>query len=487
MTLSSADHVCQTEQMHLLESTVRTLFGEQARHLAQETGFVQRRSPIDGPAFAKTLVFGFLDEPDASYTDLQQVLACQNVVVSPQALEERMNEAASRFLHQLVETLLTVTLVGESSELALLEGFAGVSLQGGTKITLPDDCQEIWRGSGGRTGTGGEAGLRLQVRLDLQRGGMQGPWLQDARADERSGASSLEETPLPEGSLSVTDTGYVTLQRLREQNDTGRFWLAPASVRSKLIDQQGIVWELPALLATRAKQGKQVVDEPVLLGVQERVACRLIAVPRQRSKPGAPLPARRDLHARRKGSRHDVQIGRKKQAKGLHGRKKHCEGKGRRQIGEWIVMLTNVPAERLSAQQARELVRARWQIELIWKLWKQQNHLDVWRSEKRMRILCELYAKLIGVIIQHWFTIVGCWRDPHRSLVKAAKAVQKLAVSVVLTLQGEMSLSQVLTRSQRLMQRCRLNPRVKHPNTSQRLVRAGAPTLMAAREAGGLS
>ncbi len=89
-----------------------------------------------------------------------------------------------------------------------------------------------------------------------------------------------------------------------------------------------------------------------------------------------------------------------------------------------------------------------------------------------MRILCELYAKLIGMIIQHWFTIVGCWHDPHRSLVKAGRAVKKLAVSVVLALNGEMNWQAVLACNQRLMQRCRLNPRVKHPNTSQRLIQA---------------
>ena len=79
--------------------------------MARETGFVQRRSPIDGAAFAQTVVFGFLDEPDASYTDLQKLLAAQNIVVSPQAIEKRMKEPAARFLQRMVETLLTVLLV----------------------------------------------------------------------------------------------------------------------------------------------------------------------------------------------------------------------------------------------------------------------------------------------------------------------------------------------------------------------------------------
>jgi hypothetical protein len=472
MTVSDEEARCQTEQhCQQLEDVLRSLFTSQARQLAQETGFVQRHSPIDGAAFATTLVFGFLDEPDASYTDLQQVLACQDIVVSPQAIEQRMTEAASHFLLRMVEALLTVALVRSACELEVLSGFAGVYLQDGTIIDLPDDLQEHWRGCGGRTGSGGEAGMRIQVRLELQEGQLEGPWLQDARASERSGASSLEERPFPVGSLSITDTGLVTLERMRTQNETGRYWLAPASVRSKVVDHHGIVWELPALLATRAKQGRQIIDEEVLLGVSERVPCRLIALPQERAT-GKESVTCKDRTARRKGSRHDVQVGRKKAPKGKSGRKHHREGVQRRQLGDWIVLLTNVPASRLSATQARQLLRARWQEELLWKLWKQQGHLDVWRSEKSMRILCELYAKLIGLIIQHWLTIVGCWQDPHRSLVKAGRAVRKFSVSLVLALDGVGSFHAILARSQRVMQRCRLNPRVKHPNTSQHLIQA---------------
>lgn len=269
----------------------------------------------------------------------------------------------------------------------------------------------------------------------------------------------------------MTDTGYVTLERMRMQNETGRYWLAPASVRCKVVDQQGIVWDLPALLATRAKQGQQVIDEQVFVGVEQRVPCRLIALPKER-RTGKEPEGRRDQTARRKGSQHDVQVGRKKAPKGQRGRKHHRAGSARRQLGDWIVLLTNVPIERLSAEQARQVLRARWQEELLWKLWKKEGHLDMWRSEKPMRILCELYAKLIGLIIQHWFTIVGCWQDPHRSLVKAGRAVKKLAVSLVLALAGDLHFSVVLAKNQSMMQRCRLNPRRKHPNTSQHLLRA---------------
>src|SRR5579883_1904725 len=405
MTVPHVPPSQQEEAKEKLEAFLRELFGEQARRLARETGFVQRHSPIDGAVFARTLVFGFESTPDASYTDLQQMMAAQAVVVSPQAIEQRMNEAASRFLLRLVESLVTMALLGEKGEWGTLSRFAGVSVQDGTRITLPDELHHVWQGTGGRTGQGGEAGVRVQGRLEQQGGELQGPWLQHGREPERSGASSLEEHPLPVGSLYVTDTGYVTLQRIRQANQTDRFFLAPASVRAKIVDRQGIMWDLPALLAARSRHGQQIIDEPIQLGVQERVPCRLVAVP----NPHPPSSQRQDQRARMKGSRHDVQVGRKKAPKGERGRKKHELSQGRRHLTGWIVLFTNVPAEHLSPQQARELLRARWQAELLWKLWKQQGHLDVWRSEKPMRILCELYAKLLGLTIQHWFTIVGCW------------------------------------------------------------------------------
>jgi hypothetical protein len=81
--------------------------------------------------------------------------------------------------------------------------------------------------------------VRVQARLELQTGQLEGPWLQDGRASERSGASSMEKHPLPPGSLYVTDTGYVTLQRMRAQSETERYWLAPANLRYQVVDQKG--------------------------------------------------------------------------------------------------------------------------------------------------------------------------------------------------------------------------------------------------------
>jgi hypothetical protein len=66
---------------------------------------------------------------------------------------------------------------------------------------------------------------------------------------------------------------------------------------------------------------------------------------------------------------------------------------------DWTILLTNVPHELLSIDEALVLARCRWQIELCWKLWKQVGKVDTWRSAKPYRILTEIYAKLLGCVI----------------------------------------------------------------------------------------
>jgi len=93
----------------------------------------------------------------------------------------------------------------------------------------------------------------------------------------------------------------------------------------------------------------------------------------------------------------------------------------------WTIVVTNLPADRLSFDQALMLLRLRWQIELLFKLWKQHTHLESSRSRQPHRRMCELYAKLIGLVIQHAVLLATCWDVPNQSLVKLAQTVRKSA------------------------------------------------------------
>ncbi len=461
-TVSPALTPTQDQQLGEIENYIQSLFHEKAEQWARSTGFVQRASKISGSAFAQALVFGFLNQPEASYTDLQQTMELQSVHVSPQAIEERMTPQAAALMGRLLEEMVAMVVSGQECHVPVLQSFNGVYLQDGTVLTLPDELQEHWRGSGE---TGGEAGLRVQLRINWSDGKLIGPWLQDARASENAGEATVEKTALPKGALYVTDSGYLILKRMRELDAQGNFWLTPARANLIITDQKGIRRDLPSFVASRSA-GR--IDEWVRVGADKQVSCRLLVFPPDEKA----RPRKKDQKVRVKGSRHDVQVGRHKAPKGKKGRKRAQESPHHRRLKGALVLLTNAPASRLSASQARMLLRVRWQIELIWKLWKQDGKVDCWRSEKGMRILCEVYAKLMAMIMQHWFTIAGCWSDPHRSLVKACHFVQKVAPCIILTMNGPLTQQELFHIMCLSMKGCTMNTRKKRPNTSQRLFAA---------------
>lgn len=462
-TVSYELNADQRKQLKRLNRHLSYFMKKRANALARETRFVQRTSPITGAVFAQTLVFGFLNEPASSYSDLQQTMGLHGVQVTNQAIEERMTAQAATFLQRLLEEFVGFAVAGEPTQLPLLERFNGVYLQDGSVITLVDELADVWPGCGSWSEHGGQAGVRVQMRVEMTDGHLVGPWLQPARDSEKSGPATAVQTPLPKGALYITDAGLQTLNSLQRLNEQGVFFLTAASMRQKIIDQQGKVWDVPSFVLSHPHG---VIDEPIRAGLCEQVPMRLMAIPLP-NKRKARQP--HGLATRCRGSRHDVQVGRQKLPR-RKVRKIKQSSKKRQVVKDWLILFTNVPAEQLRPQEARELMRLRWQIELIWKLWKQDGQLDVWRSEKPMRILCEIFAKLMGLILQHWLTILGCWQDPHRSLLKASRLVKKVAPALVLTLQGRLSLQAVLQRCCESMGQCRLNPRRKHPNTSQHLL-----------------
>ena len=108
--------------------------------------------------------------------------------------------------------------------------------------------------------------MRIQVRLDLAKGGMPGPWLQAGRRAERR--AEAYQTPLPVGCLYNVDTGYFTLRDMQAHSANGCFWLTPAKANVQVIDQQGQCWNLVSLLQA---QTSDEVDLEVALRASRSV------------------------------------------------------------------------------------------------------------------------------------------------------------------------------------------------------------------------
>ena len=141
--------------------------------------------------------------------------------VSTQAVEQRFGAESAALLREVLQEAVKEVLTSEVSAPELLSRFNGVYVQDGTIISLPAELHNEWRGCGGSTPEAGQSSMRVQVRVTLAQGGMQGPWLQEGRAAERSGEA--HEAPLPQGCLYNVDAGYFTLGEMRAHRQSGTF------------------------------------------------------------------------------------------------------------------------------------------------------------------------------------------------------------------------------------------------------------------------
>jgi hypothetical protein len=420
--------------------TVLTVVAEKA---ARVTGFVQRESKLTGATFCQTLVFGWLANPQATLEELAQTAAIVGVEISPQGLDQRFTRAAAACLKQVLDVAVETVVTADAVAVPILQRFNGVYIQDGSTLVLPDALAEVWQGCGGNPGQSAAA-LKLQVRLDMVAGRLSGPYLQDGRAHDRSAA--LQTAPLPAGSLRLADLGYWSLEALRAMDVADVFWLSRLQAQTAVFDASGRRWDVVRLLEAQASP---TVDIPVELGVNQRLPARLLAVRAPQEVADLRRMRMKD-EARRRGKMVTA---------------------AQLKLADWNIFVTNVPADRLTLREALVVARVRWQIELIFKLWKSHSRIDEWRSAKPWRILCEVYAKLIAVVIQHWMFLVGCWAYPNRSLFKAAQTVQKHAWHLASAFDCEARLTQALATLQRcLATGCRINKRRTIPHTYQLLL-----------------
>jgi DDE family transposase len=420
-----------------LETTLRTT----ANAAAVSSGFIQRQRQLTGASFVQGLVFGWLAHPAATYEQLAQAVARAGTPISPQGLEQRFTPAATQLLQDVLAAATETVIRADGLAASLLQRFAGVWVLDTTIIPLPAVFARLWPGSGKSEAQGRAAAIKLHACLDLLSGALRGPLLGPGRPHDK--CSPLQRELPPPGTLRLTDLGFYALAVLRSLGEAGAFWLCRAQVQTTVCTSDGQRWTLVELLRA---QRTDVVDLPVWLGASERLPARLIAF-------------RLDGQAAAR---------RRRKVRYVARRKAHPASPERLALCSWDVLVTNVPTALLTAEEARILGRARWQIELLFKLWKSEGQLEESRSLKPYRILGELYAKLIGLVIQHWCTVLGCWPCLERSLTKAGRVVREYALDLARDVRWPRRLRETLRELvHRLQHRCRVNTRKSHPNHCQ--------------------
>lgn len=403
------------------------------------------RAKFSASTLTQTLVLGFLAHPDATVEQLTQTAARVGVEVSPQGLDQRFTLATATLLQHVLGASMHQVIASDGVAIPILQRFTGVRVQDSTTIVLPDALADIWAGCGGSTPEHTASALKCGVQLDLLTGALSGLNLADGRAsDQRLG---IQHSPLPKGCLRLADLGFYDLGVLATLTDAEVYWLSKLEATALISDANHR--DCPLLSFVRGLSEVGQWEGSVWVGKGRKVAGRLLVM-------RVPQEVADERRRRIRKTARDKGVTPSAAALAL---------------AEWTILLTNIPPELLTLGEALIVAKVRWQIELLFKLWKSDGRLASWRSGKAARILCEVYAKLLALVLQQWVLVVGCWVYPDRSLVKAAAVVRDHAAELASARARPERLAEVLQTVKSVLTRtARMNKRKKHPNTYQLLL-----------------
>lgn len=386
-------------------AVVQTVLESVSQAAGRESGFVQRASKVTAARFVQMLVLSCLERADAALEDMVEVGRDLGVEVTASGLDQRITDEAVHLLQCVLQALVAQSQRVTPGESALLQRFAAVYLEDSTYLSLPEHMASCLRGSGGNASA---AGAKVWLVYEYRSGTLQA-------LEVIEGCHPDQACPLPAlaggaGCLYLFDLGFYSLLRLQQITEQKAYFVCRHHLQTAVYDGDGQRLDVEQLL--QQISGDQA-EFAVQLGAKMRLPVRLLC---QR------LPATA-VAKRQQRARSDAQRMRRKLSP------------SKLRLAHWNLFLTNVPMTTWSLEQALLSYRLRWQVELLFKLAKSQAGLHRFGPWRSARILCQLYAHLIALVLAHFLLGPLRFSAPRElSLPKAFAILQRLTPLLALAI-----------------------------------------------------
>ena len=372
-------------------------FQKDSKKLAKENGFIKRKSKIDGPSFAKSLIIGLLHNDKLSLEQMSNYFFYQGIKVSKQAIHKRFNESSADFLKELLQLSIKKFKREHSKVIDLLSPFSGIYIMDSSGVSLPSSMQDEFPGYGGGAS---KSGMKVQVLLEYLSLQIKHLSFTGARVNDQGYSNHLDS--IEPGSLYLQDLGYFNLSNYKKISDLKGYFISRFKSGVTVYDKnKEKIIELGKMLSSY--QG-DLFFEKVCLGKIAKFPVYLIA-----------------KRAPTKVSEKRIRLLRKEAKKRGRTIKKETL-----LLTCWSIYITNIPHEILPLDKIDLIYRVRWQIELFFKQCKSVAMIHHVSSKKSSRMLSEIYAKFIIIIILLHMIALVRWKEKGEiSSIKAMRIFKR--------------------------------------------------------------
>lgn len=354
----------------------RFFTNEELEQLAKETSFIQRNGKITGRNFFDLIVFRkehlreySLNDLSGDYSDYYQI------DIAKQSLQDRFTDNALFFLETALEKLLNRQL-NIKSILPLTKKFNRILIKDSTCFQIDKSMADYYPGSGG---AGSKAAIRIQFEYDLLSGRIID--LSVNAFNDQDATNSLETIEITHrGDLILRDLAYMNLSVLERLIIKGVYFVARLQYNVKVFEKTNDGFQELDFVKIRnymIQYQLPVYEKAVYIGAQKKIKVRLII---------HLLPDNVIAERLRKSQRNNKKKGRKQLSQ---------KYKVRAALNLFI---TNASEQQISTVNIYPLYRLRWQIELMFKIWKSLCNIDEVKKVKRERLECYILGKLIFIV-----------------------------------------------------------------------------------------
>jgi hypothetical protein len=375
--------------------------------LAREAGFIQRKGKLKGSTFFDLVVFNSDALSSQSLNDQTITLRDRNgIEIRKQSLHERFNEHAFVFLRRALEQVLHKQLQRTRPVFETADGFERILIKDSTCFQIDESLAEAYPGSGG---SGSAASVRIQFEYDVLTGRIHD--LSIGAFNEQDAKNSIATIDgIASDDLVMRDLAYMSLDILEKIAQREAFYLCRPNPIVKIYEKKGDEYhevDFIRVLKYLKERNMTHIEKEVYLGVEKKLCTRLIIHRLPDTEVGIRLRKARESN--------------KKKGRGELTK----EYKARAHLNLFI---TNASEEALPAENTWSLYRIRWQIELVFKVWKSVCHIAKVKKVKKERLECYILSKLILIVLGWhilWGTTIDLFRTEGKvlSLFKASKTL----------------------------------------------------------------
>ena len=383
-------YIIMHKRIQALIDNLKELFLlEKINKLAYESGFIKRKGKLSAEDFASLCIF---KGEDLCETDLSSL--CSRIhskyksYISSEALNKRFNSNSVAFMSSIFYEMLKVqNKILRYNQNFFKTNFNRIRICDSTAFKLPEEYNKTYKGSGG---SGTKSSIKIQLEYDLLTGEFIHCETTSGIENDVSYLNKLQEN-IQKDDLYLKDLGYFKITDLEFIDGNHAFFI------SKLKNNINIY--IKNEKPDKYKNGK-IIESTLYKKVDIKEVIKSL-------KPGKTLELPNIYIGKKKKSYRLIitklteENKRKKQAKHDNEVRKQLR-KPNETSSLWNsvnVYITNVPAKILRTEHVHEIYSLRWQIEIMFKIWKSLFKIHLVKKVKIERFQCFLYGRLISLLL----------------------------------------------------------------------------------------